>query len=141
MKAEFSFIIIDDSELDCYVTKKFLERTNKNFIIEIFHNAEHALDIIRNNYSLEEDLPTIILLDLQMPMMNGFKFVEEFEKLSPEIQQNYIIIILTVLTPSRDPNDLYRIFTYRKVNSIVEKPLTKDKLNSLLNEVRMGSIK
>ena len=141
MKAEFSFIIIDDSELDCFVTKKFLERTNKNFIIEIFNNAEHALDAIGKNHSLEGDLPTIILLDLQMPRMNGFKFVEEFEKLSPEIQKNYIIIILTVLSPSRDPKDLYGIFTYRKINSIVEKPLTKDKLNSLLNEVRMGSIK
>jgi CheY-like chemotaxis protein len=140
MKAEFSFIIIDDSELDCFVTKKFLERTNKNFSIEIFHNAEQALDTIGKNHSLEEDLPTIILLDLQMPQMNGFKFVEEFEKLLPEIQKNYIIIILTVLTPTRDPNDLYRIFTYRKVNSIVEKPLTKEKLISLLNQVRLGSI-
>jgi CheY-like chemotaxis protein len=136
MKAEFSFIIIDDSELDCFVTKKFLERTNKNFSIEIFHSAERALESISENHSGEEGtLPTIILLDLQMPRMNGFKFVEEFEKLLPEIQKNYIIIILTVLTPSRDPNDLYRIFTYRKINSMVEKPLTKEKLNSLLNEV------
>jgi CheY-like chemotaxis protein len=141
MKAEFSFIIIDDSELDCFVTKKILERTNKNFIIEIFHNAEQALDTIGKNHSLEGILPTIILLDLQMPQMNGFKFVEEFEKLLPEIQKNYIIIILTVLSPIRDPNNLHKIFTYRKVNSIVEKPLTKEKLISLLNQVRLGSIK
>ena len=141
MKKEFSFIIIDDSELDCFVTKKILERTNKNFIIEIFHNAEQALDTIGKNHSLEGILPTIILLDLQMPQMNGFKFVEEFEKLLPEIQKNYIIIILTVLSPIRDPNNLHKIFTYRKVNSIVEKPLTKEKLISLLNQVRLGSIK
>ena len=139
MKAEFSFIIIDDSELDCFVTKKILERTNKNFIIEVFHNAELALEAICENHSEDGKLPTIILLDLQMPRMSGFKFVEEFEKLLPEIQKNYIIIILTVLSPTRDPNDLYRIFTYRKVNNIVEKPLTKEKLISLLNQVRLGS--
>jgi hypothetical protein len=73
--------------------------------------------------------------------MNGFKFVEEFEKLSPEIQKHYIIIILSVLSPARDPNNLHRIFTYRKVNSVVEKPLTKEKLISLLSEVRSDSNK
>jgi CheY-like chemotaxis protein len=141
MKTEFSFIIIDDSELDCFVTKKFLERTNKNFSIEIFHNAEKALERISENQDEDGKLPTVILLDLQMPHMNGFKFVEEFEKLSPEIQKHYIIIILSVLSPARDPNNLHRIFTYRKVNSVVEKPLTKEKLISLLSEVRSDSNK
>jgi CheY-like chemotaxis protein len=140
MKKEFSFIIIDDSELDCFVTKKFLERTNKNFSIEIFHNAEQALEGISEN-QIDGELPTVILLDLQMPRMNGFKFVEEFEKLSPEIQKNYIIIILTVLSPARDPNNLHKIFTYKKINSIVEKPLTNEKLTSLLGEVRSDSNK
>ena len=141
MIKEFSFIIIDDSELDCFVTKKFLERTNKNFSIETFHNAEQALQGISENQNEGGKLPTIILLDLQMPRMNGFKFVEEFEKLSPEIQKNYIIIILTVLSPARDPNNLHRIFTYKKISSIVEKPLTNEKLISLLGEVRSDSDK
>jgi CheY-like chemotaxis protein len=136
MNIEFSFIIIDDSELDCYVTQKFLERTNDSLIIKTFQNAEHALEKIGENHIENGKAPIIILLDLQMPMMNGFRFVEEFEKLPPEIQKKYMIIILTVLSHTSDPNEIYRILTYPTVNSIIEKPLTKEKLITLLDQVR-----
>jgi CheY-like chemotaxis protein len=134
MNTEFSFIIIDDSELDCFVTQKFLERTNKNFIIKTFQNAEQALEKIGKNRTKFGKVPVIILLDLQMPFMNGFRFVEAFEKFPPEIQKKYMIIILTVLTPASDPNDTHRILTYKTVNSIIEKPLTKEKLNASLKQ-------
>ena len=132
MNIKFSFIIIDDSELDCFVTKKFLERSYENLDIKAFQNAKHALETIRENPG--NNSPTIILLDLQMPFMNGFDFVEEFEKLPAEIQENYTIAILTILTPSNNPSDIYKILTYKTVNSIIEKPLTREKLLSLLIE-------
>jgi CheY-like chemotaxis protein len=138
MDIEFSFIVIDDSELDCFVTQKFLELSDKNLVIKTFQNAQHALDVISENPNRSSLVPTIILLDLQMPFMNGFKFVEEFEKLPPEVQKNYMIIILTILSPASSPGDIYRIFNYGVVKSIVEKPLTKEKLLSLLAHVRPG---
>jgi len=49
MNMAFTFIIIDDSELDCFVTKKFLERSNKSLSIKTFQDAEDALEIIREN--------------------------------------------------------------------------------------------
>jgi hypothetical protein len=73
-----------------------------------------------------------------MPFMNGFKFVEEFEKFPPEIRGNYLIIILTILSPVSSPGDIYRISNYGAVKSIIEKPLTKEKLISLLDHVRPG---
>ncbi|HEY5327855.1 MAG TPA: response regulator [Mucilaginibacter sp.] len=135
MNIEFSFIIVDDSELDCYVTKKFLELTNDNVIVKPFHNANDALKFIQKNDSGIGTFPTIILLDLQMPGMTGFNFVEEFEKLSTAIQENYIVIILTVLSFTSDPNNIQRILRYRVVNSVIEKPLTQEKLLELLNQV------
>lgn len=134
MNIEFSFIIIDDSELDCFVTQKFLELSNKNLTIKTFQNAKHALDIIRENPNAGY-FPTIILLDLQMPFMNGFDFVEEFEKFPDEIKKNYRIAILTILSSTNNPTDVYKILTYQTVNSIIEKPLTKEKLLSLLIQV------
>jgi CheY-like chemotaxis protein len=138
MNIKFSFIVIDDSELDCYVTQKFLERISKDLVVKTFQSAEQALEIIRENTEENTSVPTIILLDLQMPMMNGFKFVEEFENLPPEIQKNYMIIILTILTPASNPNDVSRILTYKTVNSMVEKPLTKEKLFSLINKAGLS---
>src|SRR5271165_1220312 len=119
----FSFIVIDDGELDRYVTQKFLERINKNFEIKTFQSAEQGLEIIRENTVESSVLPVIILLDLQMPLMNGFKFVEEFEKLPPEIQKNYMIVILTILSAATNPSDINRIQSYHSVKCIIEKPL------------------
>ena len=138
MNVEFSFMIIDDNELDCYVTQKFLELSNKNLLIQAFQNAQQALETIRENPNRDNLIPTIILLDLQMPFMNGFDFVEEFEKLPVDVQKSYRIIILTVLTSVGNPGDIYRILTYGAVKNIVEKPLTKQKLISLLNLVKSG---
>ena len=134
MNIEFSFIIIDDSELDCFVTQKFLELSNRNLAIKTFQNAKHALEIIRESPN-EDNFPTIILLDLQMPFMNGFEFVEEFEKLPIEVKKNYTIAILTILSPTNNPTDVYKILTYKTVKSIIEKPLTKEKLLSILSQV------
>ena len=135
MNTELSFIIIDDSELDCYVTQKFLQRANQNRIIKTFNDAREALELIRDNNNLDTVRPTVILLDLQMPVMSGFKFVEEFEKIPAEIQNKYVIIVLTVLSTSNDPKDIYKILTFKTVKSLVEKPLTLEKLTSLLKYV------
>jgi CheY-like chemotaxis protein len=136
MNIEFSFIIIDDSELDRYVTQKFLERTDGGLIIKTFSNATAALEMIREDQCEECKTPIIILLDLQMPVMNGYNFVEEFEKFHPKVQKNYMIIVLTVLSSTSDPNDIHRILTHPVVNSVIEKPLTKEKLITLLAQVR-----
>jgi len=141
MNREISFIVIDDSELDRFVTQKFLERANQNLLVKTFHNAEDALELIRENNDKKDTLPTIILLDLQMPVMSGFKFVEEFEKIPSEVQKKYVIIVLTVLTSSSDPKDIYNILTFKTVKSIVEKPLTHEKLTSLLKHVTFSGEK
>ena len=136
MNIKFSFIIIDDAELDLYVTQKFLERINKDLIVKTFQSAGEALELIRENTQEDALLPTIILLDMQMPVMNGFKFVEEFEKLPDEIKKNYMIIIVTILSSKRNPNEIYRILSHGTVNNIIEKPLTKEKLFSSLMKLR-----
>jgi CheY-like chemotaxis protein len=136
MNIEFSFIVIDDSELDRFVTQKFLERSTKSLIIKTFQNAQHALEIIGETIIEDISIPTIILLDLQMPVMNGLKFVEEFEKFPAETKKNYRIIVLTILSSASHPSDIDRILTYETVNSVIEKPLTNEKLFSLLMQIR-----
>ena len=136
---EFLFIIIDDSELDCFVTQKFLEYSNTKLTTKTFDNAEHALQMIRENPHKNDLISAIILLDLQMPGMDGFTFIEEFEKFPAEIKKKYSIIILTILTTTANPDELYRVLNYSSVKSIIEKPLTSDKLFSLLTQVKYGT--
>ena len=128
---EFSFIIIDDSELDCFIAQKLLKHSNKNLAVRTFQNAEHVLEIMREDIN-EDNQSTIILLDLQMPLMNGFEFVEEFEKLPDDVQKRYRIVILS---STKNPTDVHKILKYKTVNDIIEKPLTKEKLLSLITRV------
>jgi CheY-like chemotaxis protein len=136
MNTELSFIVIDDGELDRYLTRKFLELTYTDVSVRSFENAQHALDIIRMTPKDDGLAQTIILLDLQMPLMNGFQFVEEFEKLPSEVQKNYKVIVQTVLTSKNDPDDISAILAYKAVNSVIQKPLSKEKLVSLLEQLR-----
>lgn len=139
MDKEFSFIVIDDSELDCFVIQKVIKHTFKNLDIITFQNANHALDTIKEQGVKSK--PTIILLDIQMPIMNGFEFIEEFEKLNPSLQDCYTIIILSILSSTRAPVSIYTAFDKRTVSSIIEKPFTIEKLLSLLKNIGLSGQK
>jgi CheY-like chemotaxis protein len=136
MNTELSFIIIDDGELDRFLTRKFLELTYKDVSIRSFQDAQQVLDIIRMTPNHDSLAQTIILLDLQMPNMNGFQFVEEFEKLPPEVQKNYRVVVQTILTSKNDPDDISAILAYKAVNSVIQKPLSREKLLSLFEQLK-----
>jgi CheY-like chemotaxis protein len=118
-----SFIIIDDSELDCYIAEKIIEKTELTIGINIFYDAISGLDYIKN--TTVSDSITVILLDIMMPVMNGFQFIEEFEKLSEEIKNSYRIIPITT---SLLKSDISKISKYESVISVLKKPYTYEAL-------------
>ena len=127
-----SFIIVDDSELDCFIAKKIIGHTDRSIHVDTFQIASEALDFIKTEIPARTDEnKTVLLLDLQMPLMNGFQFVEEFEKMPPNIQQKVLVVILS---STRNSNDILRIFTYKSVHSLMEKPLTNEKLLTLIRQ-------
>jgi len=137
MNIEYSFIVIDDNELDCFVIQKVIQHTYKNVSIDTFHNGLGAIEMIRN-HSGNDRPPAIIFLDLQMPVMDGPEFIEEFENLPSEIQNNYVIVVLSILSAARYPVDVFRISHHPSVNCVIEKPLIKEKLIKLLVQLKPG---
>jgi CheY-like chemotaxis protein len=127
-----SFIIIDENELDCFIAGKIINFKDKSADVKVFRNAHLALDFIRITPEKTDKNPTVIFLDLQMPIMNGYQFVGEFENLPPKIQNEYRIIVLSV---TRNVSDISRILSYPSVQSILEKPLTKEKINEVFNQL------
>src|SRR5471030_1690520 len=93
-----SFIVIDDSELDCFIARKIIGHVSGvKFPVKIFQSSREALEAITNDDAEQKDSNDfiLILLDLQMPLMNGFQFVEEFEKLPKETRNKYKIVMLS----------------------------------------------
>ncbi|HEY1025063.1 MAG TPA: response regulator [Sphingobacteriaceae bacterium] len=130
MSEKVHFIIIDDSELDCYIAEKLIKHTVKSNTIRTFTLAEEALKYISSSQT--ETGKTIVLLDVLMPIMSGFQFVEEFEKMPLEIQEKFMIIALTT---SLNKNDFNKIRSYRSVSNLLDKPLTPELLLPMLEGV------
>ena len=123
------FIVIDDSKLDCFIAEKIIRNTGKSESIRSFLQAMDALEYITATPA-EQDTHTIMLVDIQMPVMNGFEFVEAFEKLPEDIVKNYTIYIIS---SSINETDLKRVHSYMTVKQFLNKPLTSNNLSVLLS--------
>ena len=127
---KYHFIVIDDSRLDCLIAEKVIQNSRRHLTVTSFSNAVEALDFIRKSTE-QASAKTILIVDIQMPLMNGFEFIEAFEKLPQDIQKKYVV---NVLTSSTNRSDINRIQTYRSVRSQLNKPLTPQAFASILRE-------
>lgn len=121
-----NFIIIDDSKEDCYLIRKRLQALSTSFNIKSFLGAHEAYDHILNTVATAK---SIIILDIYMPLMDGFEFVEAFENLPKNIQDSYLIC---ALTSSINKNYIDRISAYKSVKFFLEKPLKTESLLALM---------
>ena len=124
------FIIVDDSKLDCFITEKIIQNTGMSASIRSFVEATKALEFIKDNPYSADGTKTIVIVDIYMPLMNGFEFIEEFEKFPQTILDNYSIYMLS---SSINENDMNRVTNYRSVKHFLNKPLKINILTALLN--------
>jgi len=124
------FIVVDDSRLDCFISQKIISTTCQNATVQSFINAADALDEILNRQNGSAKDLTIIILDIQMPVMNGFDFADAFENLSEIIKSGYVIFMVT---SSTNESDLIRARNYPSIKFLYNKPLTKSIILEIIN--------
>ena len=74
-------MLVDDNEIDNIINEKIIEANSFADSILVFQTGQEALDYLKDNQNNEKDLPEIVFLDINMPIMDGFQFLEDFEKL------------------------------------------------------------
>jgi CheY-like chemotaxis protein len=129
---ELSFIIIDDIELDHFIARKIIGHENEAFAVKSFLDSHLALAYIANHIPDPALKKTLVFLDIYMPLMDGFQFMEEFEQLPPAIQDRYYFVALTSFHDSSDGN---RIKSYSAFKGMIAKPITPESIKKLLKDV------
>ena len=126
------FIVIDDNPINVLVSEHIIKKVSKNAQIKSFDLAPMALQHIEEEYGkTDSNIPTLLFLDLHMPVMDGFEFLERFMKLDTDIQKQFKIIVLSA---TADNIELKKAIAYSCVTDYREKPLTIKVLKRLIEE-------
>ena len=131
-KETFKIVIADDDIDEQVFIKSAIATCKHRIFVDSVFNGVQLLDYLlkRNGYEAVESLPDLILLDLNMPVMDGFSFLQAFQKINlPRKDQVSIIIV----TSSHDPKDMARA-KQMGVTKYLTKPLTEESLFEALNE-------
>lgn len=129
MSELLNFIVVDDSKLDCFIAEKIIKNTGRAETVNTFQQATDALVFIKT--LVPATIPSIVFVDIQMPVMNGFEFVEAFEALPENIRQGYSIYMLS---SSINENDIAKVKGYQSVRQFLNKPLTNSAITVVLNQ-------
>lgn len=126
------FIAIDDDPVNNLICKLTIEMVAGAPDIITFTNAALGFDYIMNQYAANHDkTETVLLLDINMPVMSGWEFLERFDNLGEDVKSLFKIFILS---SSVDERDKQRSYANKNVNAFMVKPLVKDNVVAILKD-------
>lgn len=121
-------MVIDDDSINNIIFKKIADLCEFAEEVITFISAVDALDYLKNVSEKGLTPPNIIFLDIRMPIVNGWEFLDEFEEINPELFSNTAIYMLT---SSSEQSDINRSKNYQQISDYIVKPLVTEKLREI----------
>ena len=127
-----SVLIIDDDEISNFITESILEQSGKVKNVNIEMSADEGLTylskVAKKNLA---NTPTLVLLDIKMPVKSGWDFLNELRDLQ-ELKGNDMIIVM--LSSSVYPDDVHKANNYSEVAGYLSKPITLEKVDEIIEK-------
>jgi len=125
--------LIDDDNIYQYTARVILESTGLAKKIHSFYNGSEAITYFRDEKNLRpEILPDVIFVDINMPVMNGWEFLEEYQKLYATLPKP---IVVYVVSSSVDSSDMQKSRSYKAVSDYLVKPVNRSKYQELMESL------
>ncbi|MFL5730207.1 MAG: response regulator [Cytophagaceae bacterium] len=121
-------MLVDDNDTDNFIHKRVIELTGFSKNIVVKNSGKSALEYIESNKGNIANLPDVIFLDINMPIVDGFVFLFEYENFPEEVKQKCKIAILS---SSDNKRDIDRIVDNEYVINFITKPLSEEALADL----------
>jgi CheY-like chemotaxis protein len=126
-------MLVDDNKVDNFFHQRVIRKYSDAITIITKESGQEALDYLT---ALQANpLPDIIFLDINMPGMNGWEFIEHYKKLDHEI---YHSIIIVMLTTSGNPDEEQFAITNKMISELRTKPLTVEILQQIIEELSLS---
>ena len=127
-----SILLVDDDEATNYIHEVVIKRFDPDIQVIAVENGQEAVEYLQSiNENGSHPCPDLILLDINMPIMNGWEFLANYKNL-PLNQKGDIIVVM--LTTSLNPDDKLRAEQIEEIDDFANKPLTKDLFTEIANK-------
>ncbi|MDQ3394110.1 MAG: response regulator [Bacteroidota bacterium] len=130
-------LLVDDDEITHIIGKRVFKVTSFANEILTLTNGKEAIDyfdfLVNGNKDKKESAPDVVFLDINMPLMSGWDFLEDFTKL---YYSHFPSINIFMLSSSVDPEDIERSKNYSSVKDYIVKPLTKETIEHVLLKIK-----
>ena|SRR5688572_2958945 len=125
-----NILLVDDDKIFNFLSEKTIQSLGLANEINFASNGQQALELLELYKSGKMQRPDIIFLDLDMPVMNGYEFLEEFSKIDIPDKKSITIV---VLTSSADPRDIIRT-KQLGIKYYYNKPLSRDEIKKMIGQ-------
>ena len=125
-----NILLVEDDSITNFINDRLLKNMNVATDIALASNGKEAICYLQKKLETENSFPELILLDLNMPVMDGFEFLSQFKSLPEQKRKESLIIVLTTSTHNKD---LQKLKESEHI-AFLNKPLTKEKVLSIFDK-------
>ncbi|CAH0336613.1 MAG: response regulator [Flavobacterium sp.] len=130
MKKINTFCIVDDDDIYQFTTSLFLKKTDLVNKVIVFSNGLKAINFLKEEMENSENIPDILFLDVNMPVMDGWEFLEEYLLIKPMMPKT---IVIYMVTSSVDEKDVLRAKNISALSGYLVKPISSENIVEVIS--------